>query len=401
MGTRIHVLESLLVQEKEYLLAKKVKRETIGVPKETSENETRVAVIPELVEYLVEEGYEVFVEENAGLLSGFSDLEYSESGAVIVKRESIYKCNILFKILPPTIEEISLMNENTVLFSSLQIYEQNTQYFQTLLGKKITAVAYELIKDSEGLYPFLQSMSEITGIATSLIASEYLSHPKYGKGMMLGGITGLCPAEVVVVGTGVVAQYAVPAFVAMGASVKVFDYSLSNLRRFKSRIHSNIYTGNINDKEFKDAIIDADVVITALYSDEYLSPCIISEDIIKRMEDGSLVIDVSIDQGGCVETSTLTTLKNPVYQKYQVTHYCVPNIAARFPKSASIAISKNILTILQELTKLREISSLFTSDPNLQDSIYTHAGMLTNVFISNKFGLRYHNLKFLFNKFWG
>ena len=400
MGTQIHFLENLLVQEKESLLSKKVKRESIGVPKESDVNETRVALTPEVVSFLVEEGYEVFVEENAGIFSGFENMDYTEAGAEITNNESIYKCNILFKILPPSLAEISMMNENTVLFSLLSIYEKDSNYFQALLSKKITALAYELIKDTGGYYPFVQSMSEITGISLPLIASEYLSHPKYGKGTLLGGITGLCPTEVVVIGTGTVAQHAVPIFQATGASVKVFDYSLSRLRKFKQHISSNIYTGNINDSEFKDAIKRADVVIAALYSEEYFSPCVISEEVVRQMKPESLIIDVSIDQGGCAETSCPTTLKSPVFRKYNVTHYCVPNIAARFPKSASIAISKNILTILQELTPLKEIRSLFGNDPNLQEAIYTYAGMITNIHISNRLGVPCNNLKFLFNKFW-
>lgn len=401
MGTNIHVLESLLVQEKEFLLAKKVKKESIGIPKEIDENEMRVALTPEVVSYLVEEGYEVFVEENAGVLSGFADIDYAEVGAEITNNHSVYKCNILFKILPPSLDEIYMMNENSVLFSSLSIYEKEPQYFHALLSKRITALAYELIKDKDGCHPFLQSISEVTGISLSLIASEYLSHPKYGKGILLGGVTGLCPAEVVIIGTGTVAQYAVPVFQSMGVSVKVFDYCLSRLRKFKQRVSSNIYTGNINDSEFREAIKSADVVIAALYSEEYFSPCVLTEEMVQQMEPGSLIIDVSIDQGGCVETSHQTTLKSPVFRKYDVTHYCVPNIAARFPKSASIAISKNILAVLQELAKLREIRSLFNNDPNIQDAIYTYGGMMTNMHISNRLGVPYNNLKFLFNKFWG
>ena len=291
MGTQTHVLENLLAQEKEFLLSKKVKKESIGVPREMNENETRVALTPEVVARLVEEGYEVFVEENAGLFSGFENMDYSESGAEITDKHSIYKCNILFKILPPLLEEILMMNENTVLFSSLSIYEQDEKYFQALLSKKITAIAYELIKDKDGYYPFLQSMSEMTGISLPLIASEYLSHPKHGKGILLGGITGLCPTEVVVIGTGTVALHAVPVFQSMGAFVKVFDYSLPYLRKFKQHI-PNIYTGNINDLEFKTAVGSADVVISALYSEEYFSPCVVTEEMVRQMKSGSLIIEI-------------------------------------------------------------------------------------------------------------
>ena len=400
METQIHIPENLLVQEKESLLSKKAKKESIGVPKESDENETRVALTPEIVAYFVEEGYEVFVEEGAGIPSGFENMDYSEVGAEITDNHSIYKCNILFKILPPSLEEIFMMNDNTILFSSLSIYDQDAEYFYALLSQKITAISYELIKDKDECCLFLQSMSEIAGLSLPLIAAEYLSHSKYGKGTLLGGITGLCPTKVVIIGTGTVARKSVPVFQAMGVSLKVFDYSLSCLRNFKQQIPSNIHIGNINDTEFKEAIKEADVVIAALYSEEYFSPTVLTEEIVRQMKYGSLIIDVSIDQGGCVETSRPTTLKSPIFRKYNVTHYCVPNIAARFPKSASIAISKNILTILQELTSLTEIRSLFGNDPNLQEAIYTYEGMITNIHISNRLGMPYNNLKFLFNEFW-
>ena len=271
---------------------------------------------------------------------GFMTMNIAESGGQIVYSDKeVYQADLILKVAPPTEEEIELMNEKQVVFSALHQSNREITYFRSLIRKKITAFAHEHIQDQFGSFPVRRTISEIVGNASIMLAARYLSDPDYGKGNMLGGFSGISPTEVVIVGAGTVAENAARVAIGMGATVKVFDDSIYRLRRLQVNIQNRIFTSIIQPKVLLNALVTADIVIGAIHSIHGHTPVIITEEMVKKMKPGAVIIDVSIDQGGCVETSQITTHQNPVFKKYDVIHYCVPNIASQVPHTASYALS--------------------------------------------------------------
>src|SRR5690606_28181661 len=244
-------------------------------------------------------------------------------------------CPILLKIEPPTLEEIGKMNENTLLISAIQLKTREKTYLEALQKKKITAIGFEYIKESDGSYPLVKSLSEIAGSASIMIAAEIIGNHESGKGLLLGNITGVAPTEVVILGAGTVAEHAAKTALGLGANVKVFDNSISKLRRLQNQLHQQVFTSTIQDKLLFKALRRCDVVIGALKG-KNRSPIVVSQTMIENMKNGAVIVDVSIDTGGCFETSEVTTHKKPTYIKHGVVHYCVPNIASRYSKTASL-----------------------------------------------------------------
>jgi len=346
MITDPELLKSLMQQgslmPKEEMLEVPRKKGTlfIGIPKETSFQEKRVALVPEAVGLLVANGHRVRIEAKAGEGANFTDNEYSEAGAEIcVDKHDIYKCDIICKVAPPSEDEVNMMSGNQTFISALQLATQPKEILQKLIEKKITAIAWDYIRDEEGVFSIVRTMGEIAGTTSILIAGELLSSFSNGKGIMLGGIAGVQPTEVVVIGAGTVGEFATRAASGLGASVKVFDSSLTRLRRLQNDIGSRVFTSIIQPKVLAKAIRRADIVIGALRSNVGKTPCVVSEEMIQSMKAGSVVIDLSIDQGGCFETSRVTNHIDPVFTKHGVIHYCVPNIASRVSRTASFALS--------------------------------------------------------------
>lgn len=387
---------SLLPKEEMLEIARKKGNLNIGIPKETSFQEKRVALVPEAVSLLVANGHRVLIETKSGELSNFSDSEYSEAGAEICYDiKEIFKCDIIFKVAPPSEEEVDLMSGNQTLISALQISVQPKEILQKLMQKKITAVAWDYIQDEENVYPVVRTMGEIAGTTSILIAAELLSAFENGKGIMLGGVAGVQPTEVVVIGAGTVGEFAVRAALGLGASVKVFDSSLSKLRRLQNNIGTRIFTSVLQPKVLAKSIRRADVVIGAIRASLGRTPCIVTEEMVMDMKSGSVIVDVSIDQGGCFETSEVTNHNKPTFIKHEVIHYCVPNIASRVSRTASFALSNIFSPILLEMGNHGGCKELIKNDIGFRTGVYMYKGTLTSEVLGKVFNLKYKNIELL------
>jgi alanine dehydrogenase len=402
MITNPEILQSLLHQgslspQEEMLEIKKKKGELfIGIPKEISFQERRVALVPEAVSLLIANGHRVRIEHNAGEGANFNDHDYSEAGGEICHDpKQIYECDIILKVAPPTEEEIDMMVGNQTFISALQLAIQPKQILQKLISKKITAIAWDYIRDEEGVFSAVRTLGEIAGTTSILVAGELLSSFSSGKGMMLGGIAGVQPTEVVIIGAGTVGEFASRSAIGLGASVKVFDNSLSRLRRLQNDIGSRVYTSIIQPKVLAKAIRRADVVIGALRSPIGKSPCVVTESMIESMKEGSVVVDVSIDQGGCFETSRVTNHNEPTFIKHGVIHYCVPNIASRVSRTASFALSNIFSPLILEMGDTGGVSELIRAQRGFRNGVYVYRGILTNEVLGRAFDLKYKNIELL------
>jgi len=396
------ILKSLIQQggflpKEEMLEVKKQKGSLmIGIPKETSFQERRVALVPEAVSLLVANGHHVIIESNAGENSNFTDNEYSEAGAQIVQdRHSIYQCDIIFKVAPPSEEEVDLMPGNQTFISALQLVSQPKEVLQKLMKKKITAIAWDYIKDEEGVFSVGRTMGEIAGTTSILVAGELLSSYTSGKGLMLGGIAGVQPTEVVIIGAGTVGEFAARAALGLGASVKVFDNSLSKLRRLQNDVGARIFTSVLQPKVLAKAVRRADVVIGALRSQLGRTPCVVSRDVIEQMKSGSVIVDVSIDQGGCFETSRVTNHNDPTFIEHGVIHYCVPNIASRVSRTASFALSNIFSPLLLEIGERGGVVDLIRMQSGFRNGVYIYKGVLTNELLGKVFGLNHKDINLI------
>jgi alanine dehydrogenase len=391
------IKESGLLPQLEMLEIKKKKGSlNIGIPKETTFQERRVSLAPEAVSLLVSNGHSVKIETKSGENSNFTDNEYSEAGAEICYDPAeIYKCDIIFKVAPPNEEEVELMTGGQTLISALQLSVQPKEILQKLMQKKITAIAWDYIQDEDGSYPVVRTMGEIAGTTSITIAAELLSNFETGKGVMLGGIAGVQPAEVVILGAGIVGEYAVRAAMGLGASVRLFDSSLSRLRRLQNNLGRRVFTSVLQPKVLAKSIKRADVVIGAVRAPLGRTPCIVTEEMIQEMKPGSVIIDVSIDQGGCVETSRVTNHKNPTFVKHGVVHYCVPNIASRVPRTASFALSNIFAPILLEMGNRGGCKELIKDDKGFRSGVYMYKGTLTSEVLGKVFDLKYKSIELL------
>jgi alanine dehydrogenase len=368
----------------------------IGLPRETSLQENRLGLTPEAVQHLVSAGHEVVMEAGAGEPSKYADHAYSEAGAQIAySTEEIFKADILLKVAPPTLEEIELLHPGQTLISALQMGSMTPEYIAALSRKKINAIGFELMKDPSGARPVVRAMSEIAGSTVMLIAAEYLARSNEGKGIILGGITGVPPSQVVILGAGTVAEYAARAATGLGAEVKVFDNHLYKLRRLKHNLGMQLYTSTLDTFALSQQIRRADVVIGALAVEDGRIPFMVPEEMVASMSPGSIIIDVSIDQGGCFETSEMTSHSNPVFRKYDVIHYSVPNIASRVPRTATNALSNIFTPILQEISQHGGINEVLFTNEHFRSGVYIYRGSLTNSMIAKKFNLRYKELGLL------
>lgn len=368
----------------------------IGLPRETSLQENRIGLTPEAVQHLVSAGHEVLMEAGAGEPSKYADHAYSEAGAQIAySTEEVYKADVLLKVAPPTLDEIELLHPNQTLISALQMGSMTQEYIAALARKKINAIGFELMKDPSGARPVVRAMSEIAGSTVMLIAAEYLARSNEGKGIILGGITGVPPSQVVILGAGTVAEYAARAATGLGAEVKVFDNHLYKLRRLKHNLGMQLYTSTLDTFALSQQIRRADVVIGALAVEDGRIPFMVPEEMVASMAPGSIIIDVSIDQGGCFETSEMTSHSGPVFRKYDVIHYCVPNIASRVPRTATNALSNIFTPILQEISQHGGINEVLFTNEHFRSGVYIYRGSLTNAMIAKKFNLRYKELGLL------
>ncbi|MBK8954737.1 MAG: alanine dehydrogenase [Saprospiraceae bacterium] len=368
----------------------------IGIPKESMLMENRVALVPASVTNLVARGHRVIIESDAGKKAHYSDKDYSEAGAQIIHdKKQVFDCDILLKVAPPSVEELDLFHPSQVLISPLHLPVISNEYIQILRQKRVTAIAMEYLQADDGTFPLVRVMSEIAGISVVQTAAELLSNPIHGKGLLLGGISGVPPAKVVILGAGVVAEFATRAALALGASVRIFDDNIHKLIRIQNRIGRQMYTSSLNPVTLTQQLMSADVVIGAIHSKTGRAPLLVSEEMVMQMKPGSVIIDVSIDQGGCFETSQVTTHDNPTRIIHGVIHYCVPNIPSKVARTASIGVSNIITTVLQEAGDTGSIEHLIYQHKGLRNGIYTYKGCLTNEYLSQRFGIKYTNLELL------
>jgi alanine dehydrogenase len=373
---------------------------SIGIPAESSVDENRVPLIPSAVKQLVDRGHKLIIENNAGVGANFSNEEFAKAGAKIAEtKEEVLNCDLITKITPPSDQEIEMLGRNKVILSSLLLPGSKKQFFTKLMASKSIAISYEFIQDSFGSLPVMKSISEIVGSTAVLLAAEYLRSSKDGKGKSLGGFPGISPARVVIIGSGTVAQYAAKTALGMGAAVKIFDNSIHKLRRIQSKLRNSIPTSTLDPQLIREALKNADVVISAKFAKYGITPCFITEDMVLNMESGSIIMDVSIDQGGCFETSVATTHSKPTYKKHGVTHYCVPNIASCVPNTASISLSNIIGPLLLDISEYGGIEQMLKNDSGLRKGTYLYKGVLTNNRIGKITGLPSRDLELLMAAF--
>ena len=387
---------ALMPKEQMVAIADSERKLYIGIPKETSFQENRVALVPESVAFLVNNGHEIWVETGAGANANFSDRDYSEAGARIVEStKEVYQAKVILKVEPPSLDEIELMQNKQVLISALQLSIQPEDFLKKIMAKKITAIAWDYIMDEEGTFPVVSAMGEIAGNTSVLIAAELLSNYNGGVGAMLGGITGVKPTEVVIIGAGSVGEYAARAALGLGAQVKIFDNNTYKLRRLQNSIGARLYTSTIQPKVLANALKTADVAIGAIRPQHGRTPCVVNEEMVALMRKGSVIVDVSIDQGGCFETSEVSNHEYPTFVKHGVVHYCVPNIASRVSRTASYALSNIFAPILASIGEEAGLDNLIYKKKNLRKSVYMYKGILTDKFLGETFGLPFKDLDLL------
>ncbi len=391
--------EQLLPQEEVLESATPHKKFSIGIPAGNLNNESRIPLTPEGVQLLTDNGHNVFVEENAGVAANFSNSEYADSGAQITNATEVYQSDIILKIAPPTLEETELLKRNQTLFSSVNLLGQDKSFFEKLTQKRLLAIGYEYIQDKTGALPVVKSMSEIVGNTSIVIAAEYLSNRLFGNGVILGGFPGIKPTEIVIIGAGTVAEYAAKAALGMGATVKIFDNSIYKLRTIQKNLGTRIFTSVLQPVVLEEALIHADVVIAAKHASNGISDCFVTAETVQKMKHGSVIVDVSIDQGGCFETSRPTHHNDPVFIEHGVTHYCVPNIASRVPHTASMSLNNFLTPLLLNIGEAGGITQYIKKDNAFNKGVYIFNGTLTNKQIGERFDLRYRDLDLLLAAF--
>ena len=387
--------QQLLPQEEMLEVLKRKGELFIGIPKETSFQEKRVCLTPDAVSALVTNGHKVLLEAGAGNDSKFSDHDYSEAGAEITKDTAkVFSCPMILKVESPSLEEIKLINPQTILISALQLKTQHKKYFEALASKRITAIAFEFIRDEDGAYPAVRCLSEIAGTASILIASELLTNTNKGNGLIFGNITGVPPIEAVILGAGTVGEFAARSAIGLGANIKVFDNSISKLRRIQTNLGMTMYTSTLQPKNLLKALKRCDVVIGAVRG-KNRAPILVTEAMVETMKPGSVIIDVSIDMGGCFETSEVTSHNKPTFVKHNVTHYCVPNIPARYSRTASVSISNIFTPYLLQIADNGGIEQTLRFDKGLKNGLYYYHGVLTNRSVAEWFDLNYSDINLL------
>ncbi|MFV5684618.1 alanine dehydrogenase [Flavobacterium sp. GB2R13] len=387
--------QQLLPQEEKLEIRRRKSELFIGIPKETSYQERRICLTPDAVNTLTYHGHRVMIEAGAGESSSYSDKEYFEAGAEITNdTKKVFSCPMILKVEPATLAEIEMMNRETILISAIQLKTRKKAYFEALAKKKITALAFEYIKDEDGTYPAVKSLSEIAGTASILIAAELMITNEFGKGLLFGNITGVPPTEVVILGAGTVGEFAARTAIGLGATVKVFDNSITKLRRLQNNLNQRVFTSTIQPKSLLKALRRCDVAIGAMRGMERC-PVVVTETMVEYMKKGAVIVDVSIDTGGCFETSEVTSHEKPTFIKNNVLHYCVPNIPSRYSKTASLSISNIITPYLLQIAEDGGIESALRCNKGLKNGVYLYHGILTNKAIGDWFDLPINDINLI------
>lgn len=387
--------QQLLPQEETLEIYKQKGELFIGIPKENQYQEKRICLTPDAVNAITANGHRVLMESGAGVGANYLDIEYTNAGAEITRdTKKVFGCPIILKVEPPTPQEIQMINPQSTVISALQLKTQNKKYFEELAKKRVTAIAFEYIRDDEGKYPAVRSLSEIAGISSVLIASEIMAATNKGNGLMFGNISGVPPVEVVIIGAGTVGEFAARSALGLGANIKIFDNSISKLRSIQTNLRQTVYTSTIQPKNLLKALKRCDVAIGATRGKDR-SPVVVSNTMVEHMKKGAVIIDVSIDMGGCFESSEITTHDNPILVKNGVLHYGVPNIPSRYPKTASISISNIFTPYLLKIGEDGGFENALRFDKGLRSGLYIYHGILTNKSVGEWFDLSYNDINFL------
>ena len=393
---QIHSSFSYETQEEVLDIPHRSKPLLIGIPKEIAFQENRIGLIPDAVGVLVANGHEVMVESGAGDGSRYTDHDYAEAGARIVfEKEEVYKCPILVKTAPPVEADLPFLQMHQIIISPLHLTALKKELVEKLMAKKITALAIENIKDENQNYPILRSMGEIAGSAVMLIAGQYLSNFNQGKGVLLGGISGVPPTKVVIIGADIIGEFATRNALALGASVKVFDNNVSRLQRLQNNLGQRVWTSVLDPKILAKQLKTCEVAVGALRNELGRAPIVVTEEMVAAMRPGSIIIDVAIDRGGCFETSELTNHEHPIKIKHNVLHYGVPNIPSGFARTASQAISNVLMPLLIQVGDQGGLEEIIWQQVHLREGIYLYKGALTDFYISEKFQLKFTDLNLL------
>ena len=391
---------AFMPKEEQLETAVRQRKITIGIPCDKKNDEKRVALTPEAVNILVESGNEVIVQKGAGAGANYSDKDYAENGALITESPArVFSADAVIKVAPFTLQEAEFLKGNQIVLSFLNVLLLSEETLGRLIRKKATAIALEKIRDTNGVMPVMESMSEISGVTSVLIASDYLSNHHGGKGVLLGGITGVTPTEVVIIGANTAGEYAARAALGLGSQVKVFDKSLHKLRRFQNLIGQRLQTSVFHPQVLRKAIKSADVLIGAIELEDLRPLYYITEDMVRSMKKGAVVIDLSIDRGGCIETTECRALRDPVYEKHGVIHFSAWNLPSRVARTASIALSNIFNPLLQNIAESGGIIQLIKNDRGIRNGVYLFNGILTNETLGQKFGAISKDLDLLISAF--
>ena len=398
---KLNLGNSALMPKEEHLeTAVRFRKISIGIPTDIKDDEKRVALTPEAVNPLVESGHEVIVQKGAGTGANYTDKDYSENGGIITESPArVYGCDVVIKVAPISAKETDYLRGNQVVMSYLNVLRLNEETLSRLIRKKVTAIAFEKIRDSNGVMPVIESMSEISGVTSILIASDYLSNHHGGKGVMLGGITGVTPTEVIILGANTAGEYAARAALGLGSQVKIFDKSLQRLKKFETIIGQRLQTSVFHPQVLKKALKSADVLIGAIELEDLRPWYYVTEDMVRSMKKGAVIIDLSIDRGGCIETTECRALRDPVYEKHGVTHFSAWNLPSRVARTASIALSNIFAPLLQNMAESGGITQLLKNDPGFRNGAYLYNGILTNETLGQKFDILSKDLGLLLSAF--
>ncbi len=383
--------------EKSLIKTKSERSLKIGLPKETSNDERRISLTPGGVSILVANGHEILVEKNAGIDAHFSDNEYQDAGATISysAEELFSQSEMIVKIAPPTRTELKWMQPNQILLSALHLGHTTKEFIHTILEKGICGIGYEFIKSEDNEFPIVRMMHEITGSMSVQIASHYLENSSNGQGIMLGGISGIPPATVAILGAGITGEYAARTALGYGAQVFVMDNDLAMLRRLENALDRRIITATANHQYLSTAMGFADVVIGAAMTEGERAPCWVTDPMVQSMKPGSVIVDAVIDQGGCISTSVPTTHSNPIFKKYDVVHYCVPNIPSNVARTATHALSNVIVPYLVDLGDAGGIEACLWKNTALRNGAYTYKKNLTKKSLANQFEMPFRDIEVL------
>lgn len=385
-----------LCQEKEVFSEKKQKRLVIGMPNELEKGENRICLTPESVHVLVSLGHEILIQRGAGNNAHYCDHEYADAGAMIVDTiGEVYAADIIIKATSVSAADTAWMHERQVILSPLKLCDMRKEAITEMMQKKITAVGFDILKDGDGLYPVVRIMSEIAGNSAIMIASEYLNNSRGGKGIILGGVSGITPTEIVILGAGTLGEFAARTALGLGATVKVFDHSVARLRHLSEVLGQRVYTSVFHKPVLDRVLASADVVIGAMRCFDNEARTVVTEEQVKLMKKGAVIIDMAIDHGGCIETAGPTTHEKPTYVYEGVVHYCVPNVLSRVARTASIAYSNVFLPLFQNVAWQGGFANAIRFDAGLREGVYIYNGILTKYVIADKFGLISRDIELL------